>query len=334
MKHAEFLSELDYVKLKAYDLISRHERETREIDMMKSTRRMSRRETLKKVKPSQPTTSLASNEGYIRIVVQEADNLPTISASKKSIDTHVRCELRTENDEYLSGSKHFVADTGIVWDSFSPVWNTELVFPVPNGCRNISVFFSLLDVDLENYGRQQSDSLVGFVEIPIFTDGYQTIVAEEETTQWYELLDNEKERIRSNNGQAMGRFSVLKLTTKFSRRNRISKSTLVHIIQNAYRCHLSRVKFQFQKQQMDGLRNRQTMNPEIVLKLRQEHDWDHYLSICIKENVMPSSKFKKQFQKPESLVLTNSKLSINQVQAISRFLTEVYQHGPRYFLCW
>eukprot|EP00277_Geminigera_cryophila_P021729 CAMPEP_0179472004 /NCGR_PEP_ID=MMETSP0799-20121207/52127_1 /TAXON_ID=46947 /ORGANISM="Geminigera cryophila, Strain CCMP2564" /LENGTH=281 /DNA_ID=CAMNT_0021279967 /DNA_START=15 /DNA_END=856 /DNA_ORIENTATION=- len=267
-------------------------------------------EQREKAKPKikQVSSSSVVNKGFLRIRVHEADNLPK-SESKHTADTYVRCEIRTERNEYARDDKAYVAGTDIVWDSFSPEWHKELEFAVPSGVDDITLHVSIYDVDLAGYGQQTADTWVGYVEIPIFSGGFQSLVAEAETTLWHTLLNADDQKISSNLPSALGRPSTLKLSHKFSRKERMSFSISAHLLQAAYRCHLARTGFRKQQSFIQGYRNSLGKIPEVVLKLEQEHYWEHYTHFCHEENTIALSECKRQFDMQVSFKLVHMYLS-------------------------
>jgi len=330
MKHAEFLRELEYIKCKSNDLIERIARENRH--SMKKSKQIgetaTKEEQREKAKPKikQVSSSSVVNKGFLRIRVHEADNLPK-SESKHTADTYVRCEIRTERNEYARDDKAYVAGTDIVWDSFSPQWRKELEFAVPSGVDDITLHVSIYDVDLAGYGQQAADTWVGYVEIPIFSGGFQSLVAEAETTLWHTLLNADDQKISSNLPSALGRPSTLKLSHKFSRKERMSFSISAHLLQAAYRCHLARTGFRKQQSFIQGYRNSLGKIPEVVLKLEQEHYWEHYTHFCHEENTIALSECKRQFDMQVSFKLVHMYLSFRGVCALSRMFAEIYPPG-------
>ena len=345
MKHAEFLRELEYVKFKSNDLVARLTRQGREIVKRSNMKTISRipsgasRVSDSGKKPSsnltsQPhtkqhfgrTPSALSKRGFFRVFVLEAVDLPNLSDKKEFADTYVRCELRTEGNEYKRGEKGFVENTDIAWQSLSPSWKKEFEFDVPELREDISISLSVLDVDIQ-YGQQTStDTLIGSVEIPIFKEGYQMMSAEQETTKWLTLYKDNREVV-SNQRQSLGRNALIKLSMVFTRKDRMTFGTSAHRIQTAYRCHLARAEFGRRREEIEGLRNRDSQNAKIVEKLDREHMWDTYLKFCYEENAKPVSECKRQFAHRDSFKLDHYYVPFRAVCAICRMLVEVYPHG-------
>jgi hypothetical protein len=345
MKHAEFLSDLEYVKLKSRDLISRMDRHSQKIGnrtnnktisrvpsdiVSKGKGKVSRTNSSQSVARELPkferTESSKTKRGHMRIFVLEAADLPKLSDKKESADTYVRCDLRTEGKEYTRDQKGFVEKTDIAWSSLSPSWQQGFEFVLPETRENIALALSVFDVDIDYKAQATTDSLIGTLEIPIFKEGYQTMAAEQETMKWATLY-KDRQVVVSNQKEHLGRNSMIKVSYIFTRKDRMTFGTSALRVQTAYRCHLARAKFEQHRARIEELSNRQILNPEIVEKLDKKHMWDSYLQICFEENAKPVSECRRQFSNRESFRMENYYVPYRAVCAICRMLVEVYPHG-------
>ena len=345
MMHAQFLSDLEYVKLKSNDLISRMDRQSQEIVkrthsktiarvpsniVSKGKGKISRTDSSQSVGRQIPTCGRAESSktkrGYLRIFVLEAADLPKLSDKKESADTYVRCDLCTEGKECRRDQKGFVEKTEIAWNSLSPSWKQGFEFVLPETRENIALALSVFDVHIDYKAQATNDTLIGTLEIPIFKEGYQTMSADQETTKWATLY-KDQQVVVSSQKEHLGRNSMIKISYIFTRKDRMNLGTSALCVQTAYRCHLARAKFERQKARIEELSNRQILNPEIVEKLDKEHTWDSYLQICLEENAKPVSECRRQFSNRESFRLENYYVPYRAVCAICRMLVEVYPHG-------
>ena len=342
LKHSAFLKDLEYVKRKGYDLLGRWKTTASEPKKIKSSRwdvvrsktgvLTGKTEPKDKNRKAQRMANALKEKGFIRIKIIEACNLPKIAVSKKSADTFVRCELRTENEEYLQGLQNFVVNSDIVWDSYNPEWKKEFEFCIPTSAEDIKLVFTIFDVDFGHSDDATADKPIGTVEIPFFEQGFQSVIAEEEVNMAYHLkpsqtTDEGGDVVLSNQKQAMGRPSSLRIKHMLTQKVKMTFNRGCIMLQCAYRNRLARIRAGEQKQIMHGFRNRDALLHGHVNHLGADYFWNEYSRFCLEEGAHVVSELKRQFEHKEKLKLVNQYLSLRGVRALGRMFTSVYPEG-------